>query len=121
MNFNNYYKIPISMFWFWLWLIIMSIFTIASMGALFFFLIVPIIVFFQLKNTDYSYNDKELKISKGLVFKTKSTIAINEIEEINVKLGLLNLIAKARPISLAHIKNLNEEADKFIQVWNNNR
>ena len=121
MENNDYYEIPISLFWFWFWLIIMGIFTLISMGALFFTLVVPIIIYFQLKQIKYRYNNKELKIKKGLIFKSQRNIAINKIEEINVKVGLLNLIVQAKPISLMNIKNLNEEADKFIQVWNNNR
>lgn len=121
MKYDNYYKMPISLFWFWFWLIIMGIFTLVSMGSLFFTLVIPIIVYFQLKKTQYKYNTKELKINKGLIFKSQRSIAINKIEEINVKIGLLNLMVQAKPISLMNIKNLNEEADRFIQVWNNNR
>lgn len=121
MKDDEYYEIPISLFWFWFWLIIMGSFTLVSMGALFFTLVVPIIIYFQLKNTKYKYNTKELKIKKGLIFKSQRNIAINKIEEVNVKIGLLNLIVQAKPISLMNIKNLNEETDKFIQVWNNNR
>lgn len=121
MENNVYYEIPISLFWFWFWLIIMGIFTLLSMGTLFFTLVVPIMIYFQLKNISYKYNNKELKIKKGLLFKSQRNIAINKIEEVNVKVGLLNLIVQAKPISLMNIKNLNQEADKFIQVWNNNR
>lgn len=121
MKKDQYYQIPISMFWFWFWLIIMGIFIIISMGALFFLLIIPIIIYLQLKQTKYLYNDKELIIKKGLVFKTQRNIAVNKIEEVNIKLGLLNLIVQAKPISLTNIKNLKEETDKFILVWNKNR
>lgn len=121
MNEDEYYKMPISLFWFWFWLIIMGIFTLISMGALFFSLIIPIIVYLQLKQTRYEYNNKELRIKKGLIFRSQRNISINKIEEINVKLGLLNLIVQAKPISLMNIKNLNKEAERFIQVWNNNK
>lgn len=121
MKKDKYYEIPISMFWFWFWLVITIIFTVISMGVLFFLLIIPVIVYLQLKNMKYLYSDKELIIKKGLIFKSYRNIAINKIEEINIKLGLLNLIIQAKPISLANIKRLNVEADKFIQIWNNNR
>ena len=81
MENNDYYEIPISLFWFWFWLIIMGIFTLISMGALFFTLVVPIIIYFQLKQIKYRYNNKELKIKKGLIFKSQRNIAINKIEE----------------------------------------
>lgn len=121
MEDNKYYEMPISLFWFWFWLIIMGIFTIISMGTLFFTLLIPIIIYLQLKQTEYKYNTRELKIRKGLIFKRQRNIAINKIEEINVKIGLLNLIVQAKPITLMNIKNLSEEAEKLIEVWNNNR
>ncbi len=33
-------------------------------------------------------------------------------------MNLLTVIVQAKPISLMHIKNLNEESDKFIKNWN---
>lgn len=121
MEYKDYYKIPISMSMFWVWLVIAIIFTVISMGVFFFFLIIPIVVFFQLKNKQYLYNDKELLIREGLVFKVRRNIAMNKIEEINVRLKFLNIIVQASPISLNNIKKLDEEADKFIEVWNKNR
>lgn len=121
MDENEYYEIPISLFWFWFWLIIMCIFTLISMGALFFSLIVPIIIYFQLRKTKYRYNNKEIKIKKGLIFKSQRNLAISKIEEINVKLGLLNLIVQAKPITLMNIKNPKKEANRLIKTWNNNR
>lgn len=114
---NNYYEIPISMFWFWLWLIITGIYTIISTGMLFFLLIIPIVIYFHLKNIKYSYNNKEIIIRKGLIFKTNRNIAIDKIEEVNVKLGLLTLVVQAKPITLMNVKNVNKEANKFINIW----
>lgn len=91
------------------------------MGTLIFLIIIPIIILFQLKKTEYLYNDKELIIKKGIIFKVRRSIAINKIEEVNVKLGLLNLIVQSKPISLMNIKNLNIETEKFIENWNKNR
>lgn len=121
MKGNEYYKLPISMLSFWFWLVIMGIFTALSGGALFFLLIIPILVFFQLKNTKYLYNNKELIIKKGLIFKTNKSIALNKIEEVNVKMSLLTVIIQAKPTTLMHIKNLNKESSKFIRIWNENR
>lgn len=121
MEYKDYYKIPISMSMFWFWLAFAVILTIASMGMFFFLFIIPIIVFFQLKNKQYLYNDKELLIRKGLIFKVRRNIAINKIEEVNLVLRVLNIIVQATPIPLNNIRNLDEEADKFIEVWNKNR
>lgn len=121
MEETNYYKIPISMVSFWFWLIIMGIFTVISGGTLFFLLLIPIIRFFQLKNTKYLYNNRELIIKKGLIFKSNRSIALDKIEEVNVKMNLLTVIVQAKPISLTYIKSLNEESDKFIKNWNENR
>jgi len=121
MEETKYYKIPISMVSFWFWLAIMSIFIAISGGILFFLLLIPVIVLAQLKNTNYLYNDRELIIKKGLIFKSNSSIALNKIESVNIKMNLLTVIVQAKPISLMHIKNLNEESDKFIKNWNKNR
>lgn len=121
MEETKYYKIPISMVSFWFWLAIMSIFIAISGGILFFLLLIPVIVLAQLKNTNYLYNDRELIIKKGLIFKYNSSIALNKIEAVNVKMNLLTVIVQGKPISLMHIKNLNEESDKFIKNWNKNR
>ena len=118
MRKKEYYEIPISKKIFWFWLIIVIIFILLSKGSLFFLLFIPIIVLLQLSNTMYSYNDIELIIKKGLIFKVQRNIALNKIEEVNVKLGLLNLIIQAKPASLMNIKNLKEESNKFINVWN---
>ncbi len=118
MENNTYYKIPISMFKFWFWLIIMLIFIAISGGLLFPILIIPAIIYLKLKNTEYLYNNKELIIRKGLINKLNRNIALNKIEEININLKILNLVVQARPISLTNIKNINEEADKLIKVWN---
>ncbi len=118
---NNYYQIPISMGLFIFWLIITILFTLITAGTLFFLLIIPIIVYFQLKNTKYKYNDKEIIIDKGLIFKTHKSIALNKIEEVNIVIGLMTLMVQARPISLMNIKSLKKETNKFIQNWNQNR
>jgi len=121
MEENNYYRIPISMQSFWFWFIIIVIFIAISGGILFFLLLFPIIIFFQLKNKRYLYNNKELVIKKGLIFKSNRTIALNKIEEVNVKMNLLTVIVQAEPISLMHIKELKEESNRFIENWNKNR
>ncbi len=118
---NNYYQIPISMGLFIFWLIITILFTLITAGTLFFLLIIPIIIYFQLKNTKYKYNDKEIIIDKGLIFKTHKSIALSKIEEVNIVIGLMTLMVQARPISLMNIKGLKKEANKFIQNWNQNR
>lgn len=118
---NKYYKMPISLFWFWFWLIVMTIFTIVSKGILCFSLIIPIIVLLQIKQIEYKYNEEELIIKSGIIVKNQRNIAINKIEEVNTKLGMLNLIVQAKTISLDNIKNLEQETERFIQVWNKNR
>lgn len=118
---DEYYKMPTSLFWFWFWLILMIIFTIVSKGILFFSLIIPVFVLLQIKQIEYKYNEEELIIKTGLIVKIQRNIAMNKIEEVNTKFGVLNLIVQAKTISLDNIKNLEQEAERFIQVWNKNR
>ena len=62
-----------SIWWFWCYLIITVLFTVMSMGALFIILLIPLMIFFQLKNTVYKYNKEEFIIRKGIIFKTRKT------------------------------------------------
>lgn len=121
MDNNTYYKIPISMWWFWFWLIMTVLFTVISMGTLFILLLIPLVIFFQLKNTVYKYNKEEFIIRKGIVFKTRKNISMKKIEEINTKFGLLTLVVQAKPITLMNIKNLEDEMDKLAKVWNSSK
>lgn len=118
MENENYYKIPISMWWFWFWFIIAILFTAISLGTLFIILIIPLIVFLQIKKTEYKYNEKEIVIKKGIIFKVRQNIAMSKIEEINTKFGLLTLVVQAKPITLMNIKNPDKEMDKLLVTWN---
>lgn len=118
---NEYYNIPISMGIFWLWFVLMLFFTIATMGILFILLIVPLIVFFQLKKIIYKYNEKEFVISRGIVFKIRHNIAMSKIEAISMNMGILTLTVQATPIMLPDIKKPEVEMEKLIKVWNKAR
>jgi len=121
MEAKTYYKIPISMWWFWFWLIITVLFTIISMGILFISLLIPLVIFFQLKNTVYKYNEEEFIIRKGIIFKTRKNISMKKIEEIDTKIGLLTLVVQAKPIALMNIKNPENEMEKLAKAWNNSK
>lgn len=116
-NIIKYYKIPINMAWFWYWLIITGLFTLLSAGILFIFLAIPLVIYFQLKNTEYLYDEKEFIIKKGLFFKTYKTVSMQKIEEINTIFTWITLIVQGKPTTLTHIKNPKEELYKLQEVW----
>ena len=113
MENNNYYKIPINMVSFWYWLIITGLFTLISAGVLFILLIIPIVIYFQLKNTEYLYNETEFIIKKGFIIKKIKTISMQKIEEINSIFTWITIVVQGRPTSLMHIKYANKELYKL--------
>ena len=117
MEDNNYYKIPISFFWAWFSIIVMGLLVLISGGILFILLIVPLLMYLCLKNTQYLYNEKEFIIKSGIIFKSVTTISMQKIEEINVTFLGITLVVQGKPTVLMYIKKARKELDKLQQVW----
>lgn len=119
---NNYYNIKINKFWFIFWLIIGIILTLASAGAMFFLLIVPICYYFILKYCKYYYNDEKLIVETGVFNKKQKVVPLYRIVNITARDNILNfgeiyINDKGQTIILKYVNHSKEEMTKLTEKW----
>ncbi len=115
-------EMKISKFIFVYWLLIIVFFVIISGGALFPLLLIPIYIYIYLKKLKYYYNKENFYIEKGVFFKNKEIIPIENIDSMESKniigFKFINIHVKGRFINLINVKKPINEVQKFTEFKN---
>lgn len=120
----EYYNIKLSKFWFIFWIVISILLTIASYGALFLTLLVPLWWFLILKTSKYYYNNEKLIIETGILNRKQKVVPLYRIVNITARDNILNfgelyIYDKGQKLILKNVEHSRNEMTKLITKWEN--
>lgn len=120
----EYYNIKLSKFWFIFWIVISILLTIASYGALFLTLLVPLWWFLILKTSKYYYNNEKLIIETGILNRKQKVVPLYRIVNITARDNILNfgelyIYDKGQTLILKNVEHSRNEMTKLITKWEN--
>lgn len=120
----EYYNIKLSEFWFIFWIVISILLTVASYGALFLTLLVPLWWFLILKTSKYYYNNEKLIIETGILNRKQKIVPLYRIVNITARDNILNfgelyIYDKGQTLILKNVEHSRNEMTKLITKWEN--
>lgn len=120
----EYYNIKLSKFWFIFWIVISILLTVASYGALFLTLLVPLWWFLILKTSKYYYNNEKLIIETGILNRKQKIVPLYRIVNITARDNILNfgelyIYDKGQTLILKNVEHSRNEMTKLITKWEN--
>ena len=125
INTENKYHIPLDDTNFKFWVGFSIFFLLITLFKGFWIILVPLYFYLDLKYRKYSYDENNLYVETGIIFKKQNVVPLYRI--INIVsmeilfIGVIKLQDKGQLINLYFVKNAREEGNKLIKAWENGK
>lgn len=118
---SSYYEMPLSYTNFIIWLVITILLTLITAFSGFILLLIPLLLWIDLKKRKYKYNDEKIIVEKGILNKKQYIIPLYRIITIESSSVLwqesIIIKDKGQEIKLDFVKEGREETLKLTEKW----